>query len=159
MTNYEDLSGDSRIWIYQSNRLFTDEEVTLINDGLEKFCDQWAAHGSALKSFGKVYFNAFVILFVDESQAGASGCSIDSSVAVVKAIMEKYNVDLLNRMIFSYKEGDQVQLVDRLTFTKSVQEGNITDDTIVFNNLVKNKAEFEASWEVKLADSWHKNLV
>ena len=159
MNDINTLAPDSRLWIYQSDRLFTDQEVEEINTALDKFCDQWAAHGTSLKSFGKIYHNCFVVMMVDESQEPASGCSIDSSVGVVRAIMKNYKVDLLNRMIFAYLENDKVELVNRLDFVNMIKEGKITDDTIVFNNLVKDKAEFESKWEVRLVDSWHKQLA
>jgi len=40
----------------------------------------WTAHNNQLKAKGEIRYNRFLILIVDESQAGASGCSIDKSV-------------------------------------------------------------------------------
>jgi hypothetical protein len=34
-----------------------------------------------------------------------------------------------------------------------LENGKINDDTIVFNNLVSTKAEFETNWETPLKDS------
>lgn len=159
MHKYEELSPDSRVWIYQSNRIFEDQEVSEIDAILADFCSQWAAHGQELKAFGKVYFNIFVVLMVDESQAGASGCSIDSSVGVVRKLMDQYKVDLLDRMIFSYRKADDIELVNRTDFEKLFASGDITNSTIVFNNLVKNKSEFESQWQIALEESWHKQMV
>ena len=119
----------------------------------------WKAHNVPLAAGVKIIENHFIIVALDESKNGASGCSIDSSVGVVRAIMKNYKVDLLNRMIFAYLENDKVELVNRLDFVNMIKEGKITDDTIVFNNLVKDKAEFESKWEVRLVDSWHKQLA
>ena len=159
MNEISTLAPNSRVWIYQSDRLFSQEEVNEINLVLENFCHQWAAHGKPLKSFAKVYYNCFVVLMVDESNVTASGCSIDSSVKVIREIMSKYKVDLLNRMIFAYLEDGEVKLSNRPDFIQKLKQGDISDDTIVFNNLVKDKLDFETQWKLPLAQSWHKQLV
>jgi len=77
MNTYDVMPANSRVWVYQSNRAFTDNEVEKINEQLTLFVDKWVSHNQALKAYGAVYHNQFVVLMVDESQAGASGCSID----------------------------------------------------------------------------------
>jgi hypothetical protein len=46
---FEILPEDSRIWIYQSNRKFSDAEFAEI-EGIAFFLDGWAAHGTSLES-------------------------------------------------------------------------------------------------------------
>ncbi len=159
MTNYNELSPQSRVWIYQSNRPFSDSETTNIQQELSTFSQQWAAHGRGLKAYGKLYFQQFIVLMVDESQQGASGCSIDSSVHFLKNLQQKYGVNLFDRMNMAYRtSSNQVATANRTGFQQLVNEGTINDDTIVFNNLVRNKEEFETKWEVPMQESWHKRM-
>ncbi|MCY7409014.1 MAG: hypothetical protein LH473_01980 [Chitinophagales bacterium] len=72
------FSPDSRTWIYLSKKEFSNEEVVELNSLLSVFCKDWAAHGNNLKAKGEVLYNRFIVLMVDETQAGASGCSIDT---------------------------------------------------------------------------------
>jgi hypothetical protein len=96
---------------------------------------------------------------VDESNADASGCSIDKSVYFLKNLQAKYSRDLFDRMHFSFKKGEEVITLDRNSFAQAYREGEINDETLVFDTLVKNKGELDRSWTKPLKDSWHKRMV
>jgi hypothetical protein len=74
---FNQLPPDSKIWIYQADRVFSDTEEKIIAERLKSFCSQWAAHGHPLQTSFKIEHNQFIVLSVDENTAGASGCSID----------------------------------------------------------------------------------
>ena len=116
------------------------------------------AHGTKLNSAIEIYYNQFIVIFVDESGQQATGCSIDKSVTLVKSIEQKYNVDLLDRMNLTYKDGEAVKNIKMADFQGKVQAGEFSSDLIVFNNLVTNKAEFLSNWETAAKNSWHNNL-
>jgi hypothetical protein len=79
------FSPDSKVWIYQSNRVFTEAENKLILDKATSFISDWTAHGKLLKASINSYYNRFLVLMVDETQANASGCGIDKSAALFPA--------------------------------------------------------------------------
>ena len=79
------LPDSSRVWVYQSNRAFTDSEVLELKEQLSQFQDGWEAHGKKLNSAIEIYYNQFLVIFVDESIQEATGCSIDKSVALMKS--------------------------------------------------------------------------
>lgn len=157
--HYQELADHSRVWIYQSDRKLNEEEVTQIKAHGERFINEWAAHGTKLKASFDVFYNRFLILFVDEKQAMASGCSIDSSVHFIKEVGAAYGLDLFDRMIIAFKVGEQVDTLRMNDFQEALDKGQIKDNTIVFNNLVETKAEFDASWEVPLRESWHQRML
>ncbi len=159
MTDYSLLSPTSKVWIYQCDKKLDTDIVEQLKMQIEKFTTQWTAHNHALKAWGDFYYGRFLVLMVDESQAAASGCSIDKSVAFVKAIQEAVNADFFNRLIFAFKIGEKIFSVDRDTFESLYKKAEINDDTIVFNNLVQTKAEFEDKWQIPLGESWHRNFV
>ena len=47
---FESLPEESRIWIYKSNRKFSDDEMAAIENALQAFLKDWAAHGTSLES-------------------------------------------------------------------------------------------------------------
>ena len=157
--NYQELADHSRVWIYQSNRKLTDTEVAEIRTIGDKFIDQWAAHGSHLQAAFEVFYNQFILLFADESQVKASGCSIDSSVRFVKDIELQYQLDLFNRLNLTYKAGSEIKMMSMADFQKALEEGVLNDETTVFNNLIETKEDFVSKWEVPVKDSWHRQLV
>jgi len=152
------FSENSRVWIYQSDRKLTDTEVTEIEQYLNQFATQWTAHNHQLKAKGEVKYHRFLILVVDESQAGASGCSIDKSVHFMQEIEKRFNINLFDRFNFAYRDGEEILSLPRHDFENLIKEGKINRESIVFNNLVQNLSELNSKWEVPFKDSWHVQL-
>ncbi len=153
------LAPDSKIWIYQANRELTDIEVAEITNKGAEFISTWNTHGSMLKAAIEVLHNQFVVFAIDENQAKASGCSIDKSVAFIREIQDNYDVILLDRMQIAYKSENGVNTIPLAEFESLLKSGDLTENTIVYNNLVGTKAEFDASWETPVKESWHKSLL
>ena len=157
--SYKTLSDTSRVWIYQSNRPFTAQELVALQPAVKRFASQWVSHNQQLRAFAHVFHEQFIVLMVDESFAGASGCSIDSSVHFVKQIEGAFQVDLFDRMTFTFKDGEEIKTAHREQFAELFRNGKIDGDTLVFDNLVKTKKEFEDAWIKPLNSSWHKRMV
>jgi len=152
---FDNLPEDSKIWIYQSNRKFSDEEFKEIEIDLKSFIENWSSHGTSLASSYQLKYNRFIILAVNQEVQAATGCSIDSSVAFIQGLEQKYNVDLLDKMNVTFKNGEFIAHKSLLEFKKMAKEKAVTENTIVFNNLVNTIQEFNESWEVPALDSWH----
>ena len=152
---FDNLPEESRIWIYQSNRKFSDEEVSEIEKLLEEFLNNWSAHGSALEASFTIKYSRFIIIAINQEVHQATGCSIDSSVAFIQSLEQKYGVDLLDKMNVSFKQGEFITYKPLLDFKKLAKDRSVSENTIVFNNLVNTIAEMKESWEVPASDSWH----
>lgn len=152
---FENLPGESRIWIYQANRKFSDAEFSEIETDLQSFLNDWAAHGTSLESSYLLKYNRFIIIAVNQEVQAATGCSIDSSVEFIQGLEKKYDVDLLDKMNVTFKQGDHIAHKTLIDFKKMVKDKSVTENTIVFNNLVNNIEEFNDAWEVPAIDSWH----
>ncbi|WP_353138291.1 ABC transporter ATPase [Pseudopedobacter sp.] len=150
-----ELSLESKVWIYQSNRIFTSAELERLNTILADFTTSWTAHNQQLKASYEIKYQRFIVLIVDETLTGASGCSIDKSVHVMKAIEEEFKVNLFDRFQVAWKEGNEIKITGRSEFESLIQEQKVNAETIVFNNLVKNLSELNHAWEVPLKESWH----
>ena len=159
MVSYKELPSDAKVWIYQSNRPFTNEELKELEPQIQTFADEWVSHNVKLKSFGAVYLHQFIVLMVDENQAGASGCSIDRSVYFLKLVERNFGVELFDRLTFAFRQGDEVRTVPSSEFARLYQSGAINDETLVFDNLVNSKEAFDKAWIKPLGESWHKRLV
>ncbi len=157
--DFKEMPKTSRIWIYQSDKLFSDIEVNQIATKIENFIDNWNNHGEGLKGSYQIKYNQFIILVVDEDHKSASGCSIDSSAQLIKQIEKEFNVDLFDKLKIAFKIKENINIVSMLDFQKYAKENKITKETIVFNNLVKTVAEYEYGWEVKASSSWHTRFL
>ncbi|HMI02354.1 MAG TPA: hypothetical protein VK541_07735 [Pedobacter sp.] len=152
------FSPQSRVWVYQSDRAFSNAEVKTIQQQLDEFSAQWKAHGQQLNAKAQVLYNFFIVFIVDEASAGVTGCSIDSSVRIIKEIEQAYQVDLFNRFNIAYKLDDRVIVVNKEDFETLVNIKAIGPKTIVFNNMIQSLQEFETKWEVPFEQSWHNTI-
>ncbi|MDB5287815.1 MAG: transporter ATPase [Mucilaginibacter sp.] len=153
-----EFSSHSRVWVYQSDRKLTTDETVQIQMHMDNFTRSWTAHNNQLKAKAEIRYNRFLVLIVDESQAGASGCSIDKSVNFMKQLEQEFGINLFDRFNLAYRDGEEVISVPRHQFEELLKLGKINTETIVFNNLAQNVAELETKWEVPFKDSWHIQL-
>lgn len=159
-TSLQQFATTARVWIYQANEPFSEADIPAIKDHLQNFAGKWVSHSLQLTAGAELLHNRFVVLAVDENNAGASGCSIDSSVAFVKQLGAEYNRDLLDRMRFSYiDKNNQVQTVSKDEFKSLYAKSEITNETIVFDPLVKTVEELNTAFQKQLSDSWHSRFV
>ena len=152
---FENLPEESKIWIYQSNRKFSDEEFSEIESDLQSFVENWAAHGTSLEASFQLKYNRFIILAVNQETQAATGCSIDDSVRFIQQLEQKYSVDLLDKMNVTYKLGEHIAHKPLTEFKKMAKDKAVSGNTIVFNNLVNTVGEWNEYWEVPAAESWH----
>jgi hypothetical protein len=152
---FEDLPENSKIWIYQSSRKFSDEEVAAIQNDLIEFLNNWSSHGTSLESSFQIKYNRFIIIAVNQEFHAATGCSIDASVSFIQNLEQKYSVDLLDKMNVAFKQGEFITYKILLDFKKLAKDKSVSENTIVFNNLVNTIEEMKESWEVPASDSWH----
>lgn len=159
LVDFESLPDDARIWVYQCNRTFSDDEITEVRSLLDEFLTQWTAHGQNLKAGYQTPYSRFIIIGLDQSEASASGCSIDASVHFIQALEKRFNVDLLDKMNVSYKQGEFVAYKPLKDFKRMAKEKAVSKKTVVFNNLVATKAEYIDHWEVPASESWHARFM
>jgi hypothetical protein len=150
----ENFSPDSRVWIYQSSRLFTLNEALAIEELLNDFAAKWLSHGVPVKGAGYLFFGQFIILMADEKATGVSGCSTDSSVRLIKDIEQLFGVNMFDRTTLAFVVKDKVQLLPLSQLQYAFDNRFIDSHTLYFNNLVQTKAELENNWLVPIKDSW-----
>ncbi|MBK8563773.1 MAG: hypothetical protein IPN76_10640 [Saprospiraceae bacterium] len=159
MEPFQHFPAETRVWIYQSNQPIPEETAAALKQVVNQFAQNWVSHNRQLRAHGDVLHNRFILLAVDESQADASGCSIDKSVHFIKQVESQLGVDLFDRMNFAWMEDDEVKTAPSQTFAELYQSGQITNETLVFDNLVKTKRELEENWLKPLNKSWHRRFV
>lgn len=159
LVDFNTLPESSRVWIYQANRSFTEDELTEITSKLNTFIENWTAHGSDLQAGYTIKYKRFIVLALNQNLNAATGCSIDSSVHFIQQLEKDYNVDLMDKMNVSYKQGEFVAYKSLTDFRKMAKQKAVSKNTIVFNNLVTNIAEFNENWEVPASESWHNRFL
>lgn len=150
----QDFDAGSRVWIYQSSRLFMISEALEIESMLEEFVEQWKSHGTPVKGYGNLFFGQFIVLMADETASGVSGCSTDSSVRLIKQIEARFNVNMFDRQMLALMIKDKLQLLPLSQLNYAIENNFIGPDTLYFNNLVQTKSELEHNWLIPVKESW-----
>lgn len=155
ITDFTSLPDDSRVWVYQANRKLSDGEVAQIKELTNNFLTKWTAHGAELEAGFEIKYNRFIVIGLNQTNASASGCSIDASVHFIQSLEQKFDVDLLDKMNVTFYTGEYIAYKPLADFRKMAKDKSVSKNTVVFNNLVNTKAEYLENWEVPATESWH----
>ena len=155
---YRGYPDNAKVWIYQSNTYLDEDDIGFLKVEIDDFINTWESHGNMLKADYDVFHNLFVVIFVDEEGDTMCGRAQDASVNLMKKMEEQLEVEFLNRMNLAYMVKDKVVPATMDAFTKLIAEGVITDDTLVFNNTITTKKEFDTIFKAPLKNSWQAQL-
>lgn len=150
----EDFHDDSRVWIYQSSRLFLISEALEMEDMLAEFVAGWNSHGVPVKGYANLFYGRFIVLMADERATGVSGCSTDSSVRLIKAIESKYNTDMFNRHNLLFIVKNKLEQLPLAQLPYAIGHQFITADTLYFNNTILTKKQLIHEWIVPAGETW-----
>jgi hypothetical protein len=122
-----------------------------------------AAHGAPLRAEAAVLLNQLVVLAVDESAQTPTGCSIDASVAALRALPQAApslaDLDLFDRSWVLYLDASGLWTRSRLhDFWAMRKAGTLTDDAQIFDSTVPNLGALRTRSVVRLAESWHAHM-
>jgi len=156
---FDELPLQSRVWVFQSNRIMSPSEQSSIDAAVKQFVQKWSTHGVQMFASHVLYHNCFVVIAADEQKQAASGCSIDSFTALFKAFGTQYNLSFFDRFSIAYILKDEVLISNLIEFKKLIADGRITQDTLVFNNLIDQRQDLYSKWEIPLKESWQKRYL
>ncbi len=154
LADFNEMSPNSRVWIYQATGPFTEASKRLLTEKMNPFLSQWESHGNPLKASWKLFYDLFLVVAVDETYHAASGCSIDKSVNFIKQLEDELGADLLGKTAIAVLEKTSIATFGLKDLKKSVEEGKITPDSIIFNNLVPTLGELDRCWKQPAKESW-----
>ena len=154
------LPDDARTWVFGADKTINAPASDTLLKEVDGFLSQWHAHGSPLTVGRDWKYGRFLTVAVDQSTAGASGCSIDGLFRTLKGLEPKLGASLVTSgLIFFRDEKGGIQSVDRDQFTMLGAEGKIPSDTRVFDPTVTTLREWRARFELNAEDSWHAKLL
>lgn len=158
---FDEMPDTSRIWIYQADRPFTEEEKNSIESSTAAFLEVWTAHGADLSSSYSILHDQFLVVAVDQDMVMASGCSIDKQVQFVQDLGQKLGINFMDRTKVAFisegnGSGKEIMMASLNELKQKVGSGDIKPDTLTFNNLIDTKAQLDAQWVIPASDSWMK---
>ncbi|MFL0161105.1 hypothetical protein [Aquirufa salirivi] len=152
---FQQLPAHSRVWIYQANKVFNEQELTFIQSYLKQAVQDWNAHGAPLASSFQIRYNQIIVIAVDEHLHAASGCSIDASTGWFKDLAFQMGINFFDRSVALVQE-DSLILFPLLGIKQVVAKGKISPDSLIAIPQVKDLADYRAHWPAQANDSWLK---
>lgn len=143
---------DSRVWIYTSNRIISNEDQSEIGGKALLFLEGWASHGTPLTAT-VTWLNPYQLgIVLDQSKAGASGCSIDKQTRFMREIGEEFHIDWFDRlwMIVQTETG-----FERISF---FDLGKYADAKLC-DPLLQTLGELRNNWPIAIQESRYKQLI
>lgn len=151
---FDQMPDNARLWIYQISRSLNENESDFVRETTEQFLSQWQAHGEDLKAAFKIEYHQFLVISVDESFSQASGCSIDASVHLIKVLEKELSASFMTTSQVAFLVEDEINLYPFNKLKEQVNNNVIQPQTKVFDNTVKNLAEFKQKWLVESEHTW-----
>jgi hypothetical protein len=156
---FETLADSARIWIYQAGRKFAETEKSTISDTLTAFTHSWVAHGNPLKTSFSILYDQFIVLAADENFNEASGCSIDSSVRVIRQLDQQFSLGLFDRTKIGFLRDEQVEMIPLDELPKALGEGRWQENSMFFNNVLSTKGQLTSGWIIPANQTWLKRYL
>ena len=157
-TEFENLSENSKVWIYPSSRKFYPQEINGLQEKLIQFVNNWKNDDETFKASFQLKYNRFII-FSTEENSQLTNADIDKQVAFILQLQQEYAVELLDKMNVCFKQGEFIQYKDLKDFKKLLKNKAVSDKTVVFDNLITSKSDLENYWEVPITESWYNRFL
>lgn len=153
---FEEIPDDGRLWAFGLGREISEEETAELMVVVDEFLEGWAAHGAPLRCARDFRHRRFLLVSVDESSVGPSGCSIDAMVRVLRDVEGKLGTSIVDHTPVWFKDDEGIQCVTRSEFKAMAEKGTVSGGTAVFDNTVTRVGQVRrGEWERPAWESWH----
>ena len=156
----ETLPDAARVWVFGSDKPLTDDGAIALMRGVDEYLVDWKAHGAPLTVGREWRDGRFLAVAVDQSTAGASGCSIDGMFRTLQQLERSVGANLVGGGRIFYRDATgTVQSASRADIARLSKEGAITKDTVVFDTSITDLGTFRACFERRAKESWVTELL
>ena len=157
---FETLPDSSRVWVFGSEAPLTEAGSEALLAGVDGYLADWKAHGAPLTVAREWRDGRFLVVGVDQSSAGATGCSIDGLFRVLQGLESSAGASLVGGgRVFYRDDHAAVQSVARAEVAALASKGTITKDTVVFDTSLTDLGAFRTGFERRAKETWVKELL
>jgi hypothetical protein len=153
IVSFDSLPDQSRIWIFSSTRVMDSAVQEQLLQSTLNFLTEWTAHNRALTASAQVVDGVFLVVSVDESTTGASGCSIDKLYRFVKEAESRLSVQLMDRLHVLFP-GNPVSIAHSSKIQSMINAGELTGDSLVYNTSLTDLGQFRSNFRTPLQKTW-----
>lgn len=146
-------------WFFSLKEPLSPEMKEALSGSFAAFLNQWKSHGTPVDGMIDIRHDQFVIVQADPEVERPSGCSIDSLKRSVSTILTHHQLEWLEAgYVFFRNSAGDVQSVHFREIPSLVENGVLTEDTIVFDNSLAQSDDL-SRWELPLKQTWLKRYL
>ena len=148
LVNFNTIPEESRIWIYAADHKLTNDQESCILKSISDHLQNWEAHKVPLTAGVTILENHFIVVALDDSQYGASGCSIDTLQKLIQNLEKDLSISLLNRLNIFCKIEDEILCVPSFKL-ESIAKSN----TLFYDLTIQKKSDLY-SYLKPISEGW-----
>lgn len=145
----KDLTSEAKVMIYPGSRKFFPNEMPVLREQLDSFCSNL----NGIDICCEIEYDRFLIFMISE----ATPLDLDMQNLLVEFVLsleKKFEISLLDKVNVCFKQGQYVQLKEIPAFKLLIKNKGVSKKTVVFDNMINTKFEYDESWEVPAGESW-----
>lgn len=155
--SFEKMPKNAKIWVYFITQNIENQQIEQLNQLLADFLAVWTAHQQNLSASFEIIENKILIIAVDEQNAHASGCSIDTLVKNLKMIETQLSINLLESNLVLFQNNDnQIFNVYLNEIKSNIENKTITKDSFLFDRTLTKLEDWQQRGKIKVGESWAK---
>jgi hypothetical protein len=161
LVDFNDLPDDARLLCFGASRAADASETDHLLNSMGAFVAEWTAHRRDLQAGFDWLHDRFLLIGVDESSAGASGCSIDALSGHLRNLGTELGVDLLDSMPVWFRDPTgQIRMVSRSDFADLASRGEVSATTPVFDLTLTRLGDARSGrLETSAGSAWQRGLL
>ena len=152
--DFNTLPKQSKVWMYQSNRLLNEQDQRIICELAEVFLNQWESHNIPVSGSIDTLNNYFIRIAAFTDEPNMCGRAQDAQVKLAKEIELELGIELTNRMLLAFDVDGTTRIIHLNDVAQEIERGQIVQESNFYNNLIQSKEDFHSSWVMKAGDSW-----
>ena len=157
---FDSLPESARLWVFAAEHPIKGSAARRLLGAVDEHLDRWNAHGAPLTCAREWTEDRFLTIGVDQSTAGASGCSIDGLFRVLKTLESELGTPMVGGGTVFYRDpAGPIVAVSRDEFSELAADGAVRRNTHVFDLTVPTVGEWRERFETEAVRSWHANLL
>ena len=153
LVNFNTIPEESRIWIYAAEQKLTNKQENYILESISDHLNNWEAHKIPLTAGVTILESHFIVVVLDDSKNGASGCSIDTLQNTIQNLEKELSISLLNRLNIFCRIEDAIKCIPT---TKLADYAN--KETLFYDLTIQEKSEL-SNWLKPIAEGWCANII
>jgi len=157
--DFNKMPLDSRIWVFHSNKSFSENQIVKMNKLIHSFCNEWTSHQNNVLSSFLLVENLFLVISANQSATSVSGCSIDKLFHFISMLENKYECELTKRTLLTFYIDDKRCCCEKNEIKKLYKQKIIKNESKVVNTMVQTVEEFNKRWHISFKESWAYKLV